>query len=297
MHGALSTKDLTTAVLAMWPDADLGGDLSTTKSTSGLWLELSSADGLRTWPLGWFSTKQATTSGSTCEAETSTVITAMNTGLRKIVVPMLHLLETVLRRSVKLVCHEDNTQAIIALQKGYPPSLRHLARHNRLSLGFVHEVFHGRNEDGTKMYDAEVRHAPSATQKGDIMFTTALDRAAFEAAKMKIGIFKKVLKEIKRSKRINSSWRYVDFVCSAVCLLSVCGVFRRLLFAVEKLQKRRDIPDQADIAFIAFPPSILKWQPAPPYIKKMTYTSPVSQQGGVWLLHVIAAFTQTLCTD
>ena len=35
----------------MSPDADLNGDKETSKNTSGLWVELVSEDGLRTWPL------------------------------------------------------------------------------------------------------------------------------------------------------------------------------------------------------------------------------------------------------
>jgi len=40
----LSSEDLQTTILVMSPDADLAGDLESSKSTSGLWLELRSAD-------------------------------------------------------------------------------------------------------------------------------------------------------------------------------------------------------------------------------------------------------------
>ena len=43
---------------------------------------------------------------------------------------------------VKMICKEDNSQAIIAAQKGYSPALRHLARHHRISLGFINETFY-----------------------------------------------------------------------------------------------------------------------------------------------------------
>ena len=54
----LSSGDLQTAVLVMSPDADLAGDLESTKSTSGLWLELRSEDGKRCWPLPWRSKRR-----------------------------------------------------------------------------------------------------------------------------------------------------------------------------------------------------------------------------------------------
>ena len=38
--GELSSDDLQTAVLVMSPDADSAGDLESSRSTSGLWLEL-----------------------------------------------------------------------------------------------------------------------------------------------------------------------------------------------------------------------------------------------------------------
>ena len=68
--GTLQTNDLADCVLAMSPDADLAGDLETTKSTSGLWIEVLSKDRKRSWPLAWRSKRQGSTASSTCEAET-----------------------------------------------------------------------------------------------------------------------------------------------------------------------------------------------------------------------------------
>ena len=110
----LSSEDLQTAVLVMSPDADLAGDLETTKSTSGLWLELRSEDGRRCWPLSWRCKRQGSTASSTCEAEMISLATA----LKAEVLPMMELLEHALGRPVKLRCLEDNTQCLQAAETG-----------------------------------------------------------------------------------------------------------------------------------------------------------------------------------
>eukprot|EP00972_Heterocapsa_arctica_P059558 8783674-Heterocapsa_arctica.AAC.1 len=69
----------------MSPDADLQGDMETTKSTSGLWLEVRSADGARCWPLTWRSKRQGSTASSTCEAE----YISMANGLKQEAIPMV----------------------------------------------------------------------------------------------------------------------------------------------------------------------------------------------------------------
>jgi hypothetical protein len=143
LNFVLSQDDMKDCELHYWPDADNGGDHSSTKSTSGMWLALLSKDGTRQWPLAWSSKKQTATSNSTCEAE----MISLATNLKKEVIPMWLLIEKLLGRDVALRTHEDNTATIIAVQKGYSPALRHLPRTQRLSVGFVHEFFHGHEEE------------------------------------------------------------------------------------------------------------------------------------------------------
>ena len=201
LTGCLSTDDLQTVELWFWPDADLGGDLSTTKSTSGFWLELSTPDGLRCWPVAWGCSKQSTTSTSTNESESKTVITGLEGehfsnetkadlssitgGLKKTVIATLGMLEFCLERPVKLVIQEDNSQCISAIKRGYSPALRYLQRHCRMDLGFSNEVVMGYYPDGSKMYLSEIRHAGTATHKGDFL-TKPLDRSKFINAKQLI---------------------------------------------------------------------------------------------------------------
>ena len=103
------------------------------------------------------------------------------------VIPTLEQLEVSLNRSVKLVCREDNTQAIAAVKRGYSPSLRHLKRHTRFSLSFCHEVFFHDPDEGVAKYDAQMEYCASADQLGDWM-TKALDKGAFIAACTRAGI-------------------------------------------------------------------------------------------------------------
>ena len=56
-----------------------------------------------------------------------------------------------------------------------------------MDVGLSHEVFAEVDEHGRKRYLSEIRHAPSATQKGDL-FTKALDRIKFTIAKRMIGV-------------------------------------------------------------------------------------------------------------
>ena len=165
------SDDLQTAVLVMSPDADLAGDLETSKSTSGLWLELQSADGKRCWPLAWRSKRQGSTASSTCEAEMISLATA----LKAEVLPMMELLEHALGRKIRLRCLEDNTQCIQAAESGYSAALRHLPRTERISVGVVHELFSEKSDQHELVYQETSSH------KGD-MFTKRLDPCAFERA-------------------------------------------------------------------------------------------------------------------
>eukprot|EP00972_Heterocapsa_arctica_P116164 16451735-Heterocapsa_arctica.AAC.1 len=173
--GSLSTSDLLTAQLVASPDADLAGDKTTTKSTSGLWLELRSLDGQRCWPLSWHSRKQGSTASHTCEAE----LISLATALKKDAYPMLTFLEAALSRKVDLVFLEDNEQTIGAVRNGYSAALRHVSRTERISLGVMNEALCSDS--------FTIRHEPTKTHKGDL-FTKILDRARLESAKRMVGM-------------------------------------------------------------------------------------------------------------
>ena len=173
LTSSLSEADRTTVELHFYPDADLAGDKATTKSTSGLWVELASKDGLRFWPLAWGSKKQTSTASSTCEAESI----SLSTGLRREVIPCLDLIELVLGRKVSVITHEDNSAAIQCIAAGYSPALRHLNRTARVSLGFLHEIYHS----GTLASQTKLVHCATNRMKADFL-TKPLARQAFDAA-------------------------------------------------------------------------------------------------------------------
>ena len=102
----------------------------------------------------------------------------MSTGLRKEAIPILDFIELALGRKVKMICKEDNSQAIIAAQKGYSPALRHLARHHRISLGFINETFYPEQQD---QYTPIIIYQETNEHKGDFM-TKSLDRVKFQKA-------------------------------------------------------------------------------------------------------------------
>ena len=176
IHSTLSTEDFADAQLVMSPDADLAGDLETAKSTTGMFLELRSRDGARSWPLSWRSKRQGSTATSTCEAE----YIAMSTSSRAEAIPMQIFLESALGRRVDLVCLEDNTQCLGAVKSGYSAALRSLPRTERISLSVAHETF-------MLTPGNEIRHQPTDTHKGDV-FTKRMEPSKFESALELIGL-------------------------------------------------------------------------------------------------------------
>jgi hypothetical protein len=185
----LSSDDCVDCELGLWCDADQAGNHAHTRSTSGLWIAIVSKDGKRTWPLAWNSKKQLSTASATQEAETL----SLSYGLRREAIPILTLLELVLRRPVQLVAHEDNTATIVAIRVGYSPALRHLDRTARCSLGFTHEVFFPDKVESDADDEGEcdpklgfalqpkLIHCPTAEMRADV-FTKVFDGPKFAAA-------------------------------------------------------------------------------------------------------------------
>ena len=147
--------------------------------------------------------RQTSTAAHTQEAET----VSLSDCLRDEALPLQNLMQAVLRRSLPVVFAEDNQACIQAVHKGYSPSLRHLVRTQRVSLGALHEVFveHStddkttttnstttttpRRDDIAAATDAtDVRNGPlrllyheASTHKGDAL-TKFLSPAQYEKA-------------------------------------------------------------------------------------------------------------------
>ena len=178
LTGSLSTRDLDSLILRAWPDADLCGDVWSSKSTSGFFLELSGLEG-RFFPLSWGSKRQGSTSNHTQEAET----VSLSSCLRSELIPTQILLQVLLGRPVPGELMEDNSATIVAIQKGYSPTLRHLARTQRIALGFLHDTLSPDSDDELDLHENEgplsVVKAETDNQKGDFL-TKELPRSAFE---------------------------------------------------------------------------------------------------------------------
>ena len=72
----LRASDLPGARLVYSPDAELGGDVFSTKATGGYWLHVESQDGERRWPIAWGCKRAGHTSGATADSETWSLIGA-----------------------------------------------------------------------------------------------------------------------------------------------------------------------------------------------------------------------------
>ena len=76
----------------VWPDADWNGDPSTTRSTSGLFVELRGRQSEHTFPLTWKVSNQTATSSSSAESETVSASVA----IRGAALPIQALVEDML---------------------------------------------------------------------------------------------------------------------------------------------------------------------------------------------------------
>ena len=147
-----------------WPDADLAGDPSTSRSTSGWYVDIVTDDGFR-FPVSWGSKRQTSTSSHTCEAETI----ALSTCLRQHALPIQLLLKQLIGGTIELKVFEDNSATIAAIRKGYSPALRYLRRTQRIDIGFLHEIF--------EEHDVNIEKASTSKHRGDMFTKPQIGRA------------------------------------------------------------------------------------------------------------------------
>ena len=149
---------------------------------SGRWIELAGREG-RFMQLSWACKRQGATAGHTQEAETVSLASC----LKEEALALQTLVQTILRRPVPLIVKEDNSACIQAVRKGYSPTLRHLKRTQRISLGDLHETFEGRNAEGSEDGPVKLEHADTKTHKGDV-FTKYMSPMAFREAVSRLGV-------------------------------------------------------------------------------------------------------------
>ena len=169
--------DLSDLVLHLYADADWVGDPTTTKSTTGVWLELYSPTSGHAWVLSWATVKQTATASSTREAES----VGMSVGLRRDALPVQILIDTLIGQRIPIIAHCDNAETLTAVSKGYSKKMRCLSRSQRVSIGAIHEMLNDTDMKVTAVY------VNTAEQKGD-MFTKALQAPEYIRQRLAIGI-------------------------------------------------------------------------------------------------------------
>ena len=112
----------------------------------------------------WAVRRQGATAGSTAEAET----VALCSAVKQDGIPLCELLDFMLmesRRPMELICRVDNTQCLAAVRRGYSKKLRYLERTQRIAIGSVHELL------GREIIQCD--YAPTDTHRAD-SFTKCL---------------------------------------------------------------------------------------------------------------------------
>jgi len=161
--------------LETFVDADLGGDESSSRSTSGGLCRLVDDSTSSSMIVDFWSKRQTATAKSTTGAE----LVSLGHGIDNHAVPLVELLEAIVNRSVRSVFQEDNMAALLIAKRGYSPAMRMLARHFRCCVASLGEFFsHKENE---------LVYCPTAEQRADPL-TKGLTALAMEAALRLMGM-------------------------------------------------------------------------------------------------------------
>ncbi|CAL1128425.1 unnamed protein product [Cladocopium goreaui] len=158
----------------LYTDADLGGDVCTMKSHTGIFLCIECPNGTL-FPISWSSRRQQCVSKSTTESE----LVALNDGLYGDALPVQTVLQLIFERDIPLVLHEDNQACIQILNAGYSARLKSMNRTHKLSIAAISETI--------KDLNLELRYTVSEEQLADL-FTKVLARVKFTEALRKLRI-------------------------------------------------------------------------------------------------------------
>ena len=148
-------------------DADLGGDVTSSRSCGGdcSYLCFPREDGTEAkWLIGWSSKLLTQKSGATATTE----LASHQRGLESRALPISLFMEDLQNYECPIRGRLDNAAAVSAIRHGYSAALRHLARHSRLSLVHLHDFY---ISGANKLF-----YTKSAENISDI-FTKALSEA------------------------------------------------------------------------------------------------------------------------
>ena len=160
--------------LHLYTDADLGGDVCSMKSHSGIYLAVECPNGTH-FPISWSSRRQQCVSKSTTESE----IVALSDGLFGDAIPVQTVLNMIFDASIPVVLHEDNQSCIHIINAGYSAKLKHLNRTHKLSIASLSET--------VASLGYSLTYTDSNDQLAD-MFTKALVKLKFTEALRKLRI-------------------------------------------------------------------------------------------------------------
>ena len=177
--------------LVLFCDADLAGDRTDCKSTSGVFMALVGEHSFV--PLAGISKKQTSVSKSTPEAE----IVAIDHGICKEGLPGIMLWEAILKKPIQIRLMEDNSAACRVVITGRNPSMRHMSRTQRIDVAWLNERF----RDGSFCFV----ECPTEYQAGDIFTKHCTDSIIWSRNLMLIAHFTRA--QLMKSGSIN--------VCSA----------------------------------------------------------------------------------
>ena len=177
MVGTLSPDDVTGLQPERSTDADWNSDACTSRSESGMHLELVNPKSVNVFLFAWRSSGQSATSRSTAESE----VVALSHGLRHFGLPVLYWCMNSWR-AYPLVCLVDNQQTITAVKRGYSKRLRCLNRTHRIAIGSL--LMRSSVMRGSELKSGYIE---SKLQKGNI-YAKALVPAQFSAERLLIGM-------------------------------------------------------------------------------------------------------------
>ena len=127
--------------------------------------------------------QQSSTQKHTQGAET----VALASGLTEDAISLQELVSLVLRKPIPMIVREDNSATILAIKKGYSPSLRALPRQARVSLGSLHELFYDQDVHDCRHGSLELVHHDGVSHKADI-FTKDMPPKAFREKLLLMGV-------------------------------------------------------------------------------------------------------------
>lgn len=120
--------------LHVYTDADFAGCIHSVKSTSGLWVEISSGSDCA-FPVYWQSKRQSSVARSTTEAE----LIAMANGLYGEVYNLQSFVQQLIGDVVEVKFFQDNSAVLQVLKAGYSAKLRHCGRVHKVNVASISE--------------------------------------------------------------------------------------------------------------------------------------------------------------